>query len=110
MPGHEYQDRVSLEAGRRIAAALPDHPEWIDLARANLRRWSERNAGSPWSLRNYAEWEALLDQPVAGVCAALTDDSDTGRRRRQNSPFTGILTPREVWDMKKRIRDDPAAA
>lgn len=99
---HAVQDRISLEIGQRVAAGLPTHPEWLDLARANLARWSQRNAGSPSLLRCYAEWQALLALPIAEIVAILTAETDEGQRLRQNSPFAGALTPAEVWEIKRR--------
>jgi hypothetical protein len=102
--GHDYQDRVSLEIGRRIAAGLPEHPEWLDLARENLRRWRERNADAPSLLRCYAEWEQILQRPPNEIRDVLTAETDEGQRLRQNSPFAGALSPQTVWDIKRRMR------
>jgi len=104
--GHEYQDRVSLELARRIATGLPEHPEWLDLARTNLDRWSELNQGSPGLLRCYAEWRSLLSLPLSEIQQILLAQTGEGQRLRQNSPFAGVLNAREVWEIKRRIRDD----
>lgn len=103
---HEYQDRCSLEMAERIASELPRRPEWIALARGNLERWSARNSASLSLLRCYAEWRGLLERPVEEVCAVLTARTDEGQRLRQNSPFAGALSPREVWEIKRRLRDE----
>ncbi len=103
---HEYQDRVSLEMASRIARGLPSRPDWIDLARDNLDRWSRRNHDSPALIRCYEEWLAILRRPVEEVCDILTQEDDEGQRLRQNSPFAGALTPQEVWDIKERVRRD----
>jgi hypothetical protein len=108
--GHEYQDRVSLEIARRIAAELPHRPEWIRLARSNLDRWSQANHDAPRLLRAYAEWRAILERPVQEICAILTALDDEGQRLRQNSPFAGALDAREVWAIKRRARDEQNAA
>lgn len=108
--GHEVQDRASLEMARIIAAGLPEHLEWLELAKANIARWSHRNRDAPSLLRCYDEWRELLDLPVSEICAILTDDSDRGRRLRQNSPFPGVLSPREVWAIKARCRDEAPTA
>lgn len=100
------RDIISLNLSRRIAAELPHRPEWIALARENLDRWSKRNADSPGLLRCYEEWREILGHPVGDVCALLTADTDEGRRLRQNSPFAGVFPPRELWRMKKSIRDE----
>jgi hypothetical protein len=107
---HEQHDRVSLEIATRIANDLAARPEWIAQARQNLERWIQLNADAPSLLRCYAEWSALLDQPVDVVIKQLTEDTEKGRRLRRNSPFAGALSPQEVWDIKRRMRDDSIAA
>ena len=52
------------------------------------------------------EWRELLERPWNQVRAALLEDSEGGRQRRQNSPFVGILTPQERWAI---YRDTPPA-
>jgi hypothetical protein len=107
---HLYQDRVSLELARRVAEGLDAHPEWIELARGNLDRWMQRNANAPGLVRCYVEWRALLDRGIPVVRATLLDVSDEGQRLRQNSPFSGVLSPSEVWEIKRRLRNDQTAA
>ena len=102
--GHEVQDAASLEMACRIANGLPEHPEWMDFARANLERWSRLNASAPSLLRCYSEWQKLLELGIPEVCAILTAPTDKGQRLRQNSPFAGILSAREVWEIKSRYR------
>ncbi|HMN42704.1 MAG TPA: hypothetical protein PKE29_17825 [Phycisphaerales bacterium] len=108
--GHEYQDACSLEMARQVAAGLPLHPEWITLARTNLARWRERNADAPSLLRCYDEWAMLLDLPIPQICAILTAQTDEAQRLRQNTPFAGVLSPQEVWEIKRRLRHDQTAA
>lgn len=107
---HRYQDAVSLTLGRRIAADLPNRPEWMALARENLQRWTVQNADAPGLVRCYTEWLALLDRGVSEVCRILTQESDEGQRLRQSSPFAGALSPQEVWDIKRRVRNEQTAA
>jgi hypothetical protein len=107
---HGLQDAVSLELARRIAAGLPQHPEWLDLARSNLERWTRQNSDAPSLLRCYDEWRELLARPVPEICAMLTAETDESQRIRQNSPFAGVLTPSEVWEIKARFRHATPAA
>lgn len=107
---HGFQDAVSLELARRIAAGLPQHPEWLHLARANLERWTRQNSDAPSLVRCYDEWRQLLARPLAEICAALTAETDEGQRIRQNSPFAGVLPPNEVWEIKARLRHATPAA
>jgi hypothetical protein len=104
---HDYQDRVSLALARRIAAELSHKPELIELARENLDRWSERNGHVPSLLRCYAEWRSILERPLPEIIDTLTAPTDEGQRLRQNSPFPGVLSPRQVWEIKRRERDGP---
>ncbi|MDB6122557.1 MAG: hypothetical protein JWQ71_1550 [Pedosphaera sp.] len=97
-------DLVSLELARHIAAGLPQHPEWLAIACVNLERWSRLNASVPSLIRCYKEWQILLTQPVSEVCAALSAPTDEGQCLRQNSPFAGILSAKEVWEIKSRYR------
>lgn len=101
---HTFQDEVSMEIARRVAARLAASPEPLKLAFENLNRWSRQNAAAPALLRCYAEWRELLAQPVEQVCARLCEESDTGQRLRQNSPFAGVLSAAEVWDIKRNLR------
>ncbi len=102
---HSYQDAVSLALALRIAEGLPSHPEWLDHARANLDRWSRQNGGAPSLVRCDEEWRQLLKKPLSEIRAILGARTDEGQRLRQNSPFTGILAPAEVWAIKARQRN-----
>jgi hypothetical protein len=108
--GHEFQDQVSLELGRRVAAGLAKHPEWLELARTNLDRWSRQNHDAPTLLRCYLEWRDLLARPLAEIIEILTETSEEGQRLRQNSPFVGVLSPQEVWEIKSRLRRHATSA
>jgi hypothetical protein len=107
---HEQHDKIALEVSRRIAAELPQRPDWIEAARANLNRWKERNKNAPRLLRGYDEWLAILDRPVAEVCAVLTAETDEGQRLRQNSPFVGVLPRDQERAIEAAIRNDQRAA
>ena len=106
---HSFQDAVSFEMARRIAQALPEHPEWLDTARANLERWKARNKSTPSLLQCDEEWVEILARPIQEICTILTADTDEGQRLRQNTPFVGILTPQEVWKIKARHRHGTSA-
>jgi hypothetical protein len=101
---HSRIDEVSLSMARRVVERLRACPELINVARENLSRWQQRNADSPSLLRCYAEWQAILDRPLEEVFTLLTAETHEGQRLRQNSPFAGILSPKEVWEIKSRYR------
>lgn len=93
---------------RRVAEALPARPDFMDLARSNLRRWSALHADSPSMRRCHDEWRAILERSTAEIQAILTAPTDEGQRLRQTSPFVGALSPREVWAIKQRHWDEAA--
>lgn len=101
---HEFQDEVSLELARQVAVRLAASPALLRVAQDNLDRWSRQNAGTPSLQRCYGEWREILARPVAEICDRLCAVSDEGQRLRQNSPFAGVLSPAEVWEIKDRVR------
>lgn len=101
---HELQDSVSLELARQVAVRLRRSPDALAVALENLDRWSRCNQDSPRLLRCYEEWRNILARPVEEICETLCNQSEDGQRLRQNSPFVGILSPREVWEIKSRLR------
>ena len=107
---HELLDEISLELGRRTAMRLRQQPGWLRLAQDNLARWSKQNANAPALLRCYQEWRELLNHPLEEICGVLTSESDEAQRLRQNSPFAGILSAREVWELKRSLRHATPAA
>ncbi len=107
---HQDLDRVSLEVARRVAARLESHPELIEAARANLRRWIDRNSNAPRLLKGYEEWLSILDLSIPQVQATLTAETDEGQRLRQNSPFVGVLSQEEIKAIRAAVRDDQRAA
>jgi hypothetical protein len=108
--GHEKQDAISLELGRRVAARLREVPELLSVARENLARWSRLNADAPSLLRCYEEWKTILHRPLAEICELLCADTEESQRLRQNSPSAGILSPREVWEIKSTLRQNEATS
>ena len=101
---HSETDQVSLELAHRVADRLRGQPELVEFARANLARWSQQNSSARTLLRCYAEWQEILLRPVDEICNLLCSESDNAQRLRQNSPFAGVLSPAEVWEVKSRFR------
>lgn len=90
---HEWVDARSLELAQAIAVKVAAQPAYLERAKATLERWKGRRASWPNALR---EWEDLLAwSSLEQVLARLVEDSEEGRRRRQSSPFTGVLSESE---------------
>jgi len=100
---HSINDAISLELARRVVARLRQNPELLRIAGENLERWSARNADSPSLLRCYGEWQEVLKRPLDEICQVLCVETQEGQRLRQNSPFAGVPSPREVWQIKAAI-------
>lgn len=101
MSDHERIDRQVAEMHRVIAeriragdAAILPH------ARSNLERWRKQFGGTLPDA--YEEWVVLLDGAVDKVLNVLEGSDQESIRRRSSSPFTGILSPTERWEILKR--------
>lgn len=98
---HQRIDRRSLEMHRAIAAKLRAHPELLDIARDNLKRWSERGSRSqPY----WDSWREILDRPMEEVLRLLEEDSERMTAMRQATPFAGVLEPAERWALYSRFQ------
>jgi hypothetical protein len=107
---HKLQDAVSLEIALRVADRLREQPALLEVAHENLARWSRLNASTPSLLRCYAEWQGILSRPLDQICDLLCAETNEGQRLRQNSPFAGVLSAKEVWAIKSRHRLHAATA
>ena len=104
---HHLRETQSLQMHRRIAELMERNPESvIGKALRNLQTWMQQREGTA-SQGALQEWLDLLERlsPVE-VASFIVSESERANRMRQSSPFAGVLTPREVWAIK---RGDEAA-
>ena len=102
---HDVVNQCSLALDRAVVERLRANPALLEQARGNLRRWLARNGAAPGLRRCYEEWLEILDrQPFEKILELLHAEDEEARRLRQNSPFVGILSPAEVWAIKRRFR------
>jgi hypothetical protein len=88
--GHDRTSARSLAYHRAVAQRL--RQPMVEEARHVLYRWR----GQGRIDERYAErWEQLLEQPIAKIRRALTDESQDAEDLRQNSPFAGVLSEPE---------------
>lgn len=87
---------------RMIASRLLDDPDAVlGKALSNLGRWTENRDG-PEVLAVMKEWESVLkNRPYEEIASFIVSDSERADRMRQSSPFAGVLTPKEVWAIKR---------
>jgi hypothetical protein len=100
---HQEIDERSLALAHAVADRIDRDPrrEGLQLARENCARWLQGGA-SPAIL----EWQRLLGQEWESVREVLLDNGEMGQRLRQSSPFCGVLTPQERWDIYRRFSDE----
>ena len=109
MPSGNHDQR-SLVLGRTVAARLRAAPDLVSQARCTLERWVSLPDNSPSQTAACLEWSPLLDRLSAEeVADLLASDTPQAARLRQNSPFAGVLGPREVWSVKRSLPPCSAA-
>lgn len=102
---HQDIDRRSLMMHRIIAERLRARPELMEVAHANMARWNCPERG--W----WREWSGILSsQTVEAIASMIEREDEDACRMRQSAPFAGILSPKEVWDLKRHFKNQNAAA
>lgn len=99
---HRHRETQSLAMHRRIAELLKRDPEAvIGKAVRNLHAWMARQQDSP-GVAAFREWLELLDRMTPlEIAEFIVSESEQAVRMRQSSPFAGVLTPQEVWAIKR---------
>lgn len=106
MKTHQQIDARSLGMARSIVRKIDDDPARQGLEKATkvCQRWVAMG-----DVPGAKEWLRILRQPWSQIRAVLLDESEEGQRLRQNSPFCGILSPRERWEIYRSFREDESA-
>ena len=87
---------------RVIAGKLAARPELLAIAFDNIQRWEPHSGGS----RPYLDaWREILAQPVEEIARTIVDEGERMTAMRQNSPFAGVLTPRERWAIYRTFEE-----
>jgi hypothetical protein len=104
MRSHEWIDQRSLALHEAVAKKLAEHPELLEVARQNLRRWLAQNR-QPALL----EWQRLFETlSFNDLLALLRSPDERARRLRQSSPFAGVLTTQERQAILAHDESQPA--
>jgi hypothetical protein len=100
MKTHEQIDRRSLVLAKAIALKIDSDPDRNGLAHARqvCKRWLENDANPLLVI-----WQEILEKTWWEVRSVLLDQSEYSVNLRQNMPFTGILTPKERWEIYKEF-------
>lgn len=76
-----------------------DPDSTLEKARSNLCRWREQNGDWP----AYMEWEKTLKLPVNDIIDLLESNSDRAILAQSTSPFAGVISAHERWDIIKSV-------
>lgn len=96
---HGTAERRSIALHGLIAQRLDD--AIVALASRRARRWLGGEGPVP---REAGErWAALLDGDRDDLAAALVRDDEEMRSLRQNTPFAGVVEPRERWRIIREV-------
>ena len=99
---HPWHDELGLLYHLAMAEKIRRRPGLLEVAKENIRRWIAAEPQTQPS-RARLEWlEILQSKSVQEILEIMTDPSQEGHRRRQSTPFAGILTDQEA----ERIRDE----
>lgn len=101
MRTHQEIDLRSLELARAIVERIDADPlrSGLEKARSVCARW-----GAVHGERAMGEWRQILTGQWDRIRAVLLDESENGRRLRQSSPFCGVLSAKERWEIYRRFR------
>ena len=102
--GHPWLDARSLDMARIVVARIDEDPILIHIAHDNLARWRRCRGGLS---RAHLEWVEILERPWTGIREVLLAKTDEGQRLRSSSPFTGIVSEDERWDVIERHPPPP---
>jgi hypothetical protein len=101
MTDHERIDRQVAAMHRVIAERLRSGDlSPLEHARSNLERWERQFGGALPAA--YVEWVAILRSDLDHVLRILEGGDEEAIRIRSSSPFAGVLTPRERWEILRR--------
>ena len=79
---------------RATADKIRRDPSLIEIAKANLRRWMQHDAGFVHPV--HAEWRDILNfLTPEEIADFIESDTPKANRLRQSTPVTGILSEEE---------------
>lgn len=103
MNWHEVIDERSYEMDQVVADVLRRDPEKLKVVMEWIARFLEDPDYSIHSKDDLTEWLDLIKtRGLLGVLEALSDRSEEGKRRRQNSPFAVLMPPKERLRILRR--------
>jgi hypothetical protein len=90
-----------------IARKITDNPALLEIAYANLERWSASVSPVPARI---IEWQEILKKPWPEVAAMIIDPGPESVRLRKSAPFPGILSAEERLQIFDQFKAKTAEA
>jgi hypothetical protein len=106
MDPHRLAEERSLAYHRVIAAHLLRDPGLLAAARRRVDEWLAHSG----DLHHARRWQEVLAGDCGAVAAFLGTRSELADELRQSSPFAGVLSPTERWEIWRATRDALAGA
>lgn len=101
MDPHELAEERSLAYHQVIGARLLRDPSVLQAARRRVEGWLAESG----SLHHARRWQEILAGDPSAVAAFLGTRSELADELRQSSPFAGVLSPAERWEIWRATRD-----
>lgn len=98
---HARANRISHALHLRVAERVEADPALVDRAAATLTRWE---AAGVYPAAYATRWRALLSSPRDELLRVLRSDDEDSRALRQNTPFAGVVPPKERWAIVRAAR------
>ncbi|MBI4519090.1 MAG: hypothetical protein HY699_25145 [Deltaproteobacteria bacterium] len=100
MDRHRLSELRSRAYHQVIAERLRRDPSILDRARARVESWILLSPTPPF----YAlQWQEVLSRDAEAVAAFLADGGELGCELRQSSPFAGVLSADERWQIWRQV-------
>ena len=97
---HDRLDEIRRQCHIAIAAKIDADRTLLAVPKRNILRWAEQTGTTPPAL---AEWSGVLDRPWPEIRRILVSSDDNATRLRQSTPFTGILSQRERYEIRGTV-------
>lgn len=99
---HRRVELRSIALHQVVVERMRDNSEILDKARARVHLWLVD--GGPTHPVYARRWQELLAQPLPEILEILVADTEWMRDLRQTTPFAGVLTDEERWEIIRHIR------
>ena len=97
---HRLAEERSLAFHRVVASRLLQDPTILETARVRVKEWAASMPERPF----VQAWAKILGGDPRSVASFMVERSERATELRQSSPFAGVLTPRERWQIWEETR------